>query len=128
MQISTSTLLVLTLLATCIGQPAAVGRPYEGYVLAFELVPDNDGNVVDCKLRRAAHYSSKELQDPSDFHGPAALLQDACSTFSHWKVDVRRDDQGHLQPADAPWPCFVRDATPDKIECHASARERAPID
>ena len=128
MRLSISSSLLLTLLAACVGQLTAIARPYEGYVLAFELMPDNDGNVVNCKLRRATHYSSKELEDPADFHGSPTLLESACSTFSHWKVDVRRDARGHVQTADAPWPCFVRDDTPDKIECHASGRERVPID
>ena len=128
MHTSISASLLLTLLTACMGLPSAIARPYEGYVLTFELMPDNDGNVIDCKLRRATHYSSNELQDPAEFHGSAALLQDACSTFSHWKVDVRRDSRGHLQTADAPWPCFVRDYAPDKIECHAFGRERVPVD
>jgi len=128
MRLSISSSLLFALLAACVWQPAAIAKPYEGYVLSFELMPDDDGNVVDCKLRRAKHYSSKDLQDPADFHGSPALLGRACSTFSHWKVDVRRDDRGHIQTADAPWPCFVRDDTPDKIECHPSGPERVPVD
>src|SRR4051812_12383098 len=106
MRLHVSLSLLLTLLATCMGQPSAIARPYEGYVLAFELMPDNDGNVVDCKLRRATHYSPKELQDPTAFHGSATLLETACSTFGHWKLDVRRNVQGSIQTVDAPWPCF----------------------
>jgi len=106
----------------------AHARPYQGYVLKFELTPDNDGNVVNCTLRRATRYAADGVQDPADFIAPAVLIQDACSTFSHWKLEVRRDRRGNIEPADAPWPCFVRDDTPDKVDCHPSGRQRVPID
>jgi hypothetical protein len=128
MRRSISPSLPLALLALFVGQLTAIARPYQGYVLAFELTPDDGGNVVDCKLRRATHYSPKEVQDPADFHASAALLQKACSTFSHWKVEVRRDRRGGIQPVDAPWQCLARDDTPDEIDCHPPQRERVPID
>ena len=106
----------------------AHAMPYQGYVLKFELTPDNDGNVVNCTLRRATRYAADGVQDPADFIAPAVLIQDACSTFSHWKLEVRRDRRGNIEPADAPWPCFVRDDTPDKVDCHPSGRQRVPID
>src|SRR6185369_11414352 len=106
----------------------AHARPYQGYVLKFELTPDNGGNVVNCTLRRATHYSANGVQDPADFIASAVLIQDGCSTFSHWKLEVRRDRRGNIEPTDAPWPCLVRDDTPDKVDCHPSGRERVPID
>jgi len=118
----------LVLLALCVGQPTAIARPYQGYVLAFELTPDDRGNVMDCKLRRATHYSLKDVQDPADFHASPALLQKACSTFSHWKVEVYRDRRGDIQPVDAPWHCLVRDHAPDEIDCHPPPHERVAID
>lgn len=128
MRLFGSSSLFLSLLTLCVGQSTAIARPYQGYVLAFELTPDEAGNVVDCKLRRAVHYSATELQDPADAHASAALLEKACSTFSRWKADVHRDRQGGILPADAPWPCFIRDDTPGEIECHSSGHERVPVD
>jgi len=104
----------------------AHARPYQGYVLKFELTPDNDGNVVNCTLRRATHYASNEVQDPADFIASAVLIQSACSAFSRWKLEVRRDRRGNIEPADAPWTCLVRDDTPDEVDCHPP--ERVPID
>ena len=104
----------------------AHARPYQGYVLTFELIPDNHGNVVNCAFRKATHYASHGVQDRSDFKPAAPLLKDACSSFSHWKLEVRRDRRGNIEPVDAPWACLVRDDTPEQIDCHPSSRERVP--
>jgi len=128
MRFSTSSLVLVTALAHCVGLPTAFARPYQGYVLRFELTPDDDGNVVKCTLRRTTHYSPTEVQDPADFHPSTILLKNACSTFSRWKLEVIRDRRGSIQPADAPWSCLIRDDAPDKIDCHPSGHERVPID
>jgi hypothetical protein len=128
MRVPISLPLLLLLLAVCV-QSTVIARPYQGYVLLFELTPDNEGNVIDCKLGRAMHYSPNEFEDRVDSHASAALLQNACATFSHWKIiEVSRNRQGEIQPVDAPWPCFIRDDAPDKIDCHPSGRERVPVD
>jgi len=121
--------LLLALPALCANPSTAIARPFQGYVLLFQLTPDEEGNVIDCKVAGATHYSLSEFQDRVDPHASDLLLKDACSTFSHWKVvEVPRDRQGKVQPVDAPWPCFIRDDAPDKIDCHPSGRERVPID
>ena len=118
---------LLTLLALGAGQ-VAIARPYQGYALAFDLTPDEDGNVVDCKFRRATHYARSEVRDYADFHPSAALIQKACLTFSHQKLDVLRDRRGNILATDAPWPCLIRDDAPNEIDCHPSQRKRVPID
>ena len=127
MRISIPLSLLLLPLALCLGQSSSMARPYQGYVLAFELTPDDDGNVTDCKLRGATHYSAGEVKDAADLRPSASLLESACSTFSRWKVvEVHRDRRGVIQTVDAPWPCFIRDDAPDKIDCHPSGR--VPVD
>jgi len=50
MHLSIFSSLLFELLVVCVWQPTALAKPYEGYVLAFELMPDDDGNVVDCNF------------------------------------------------------------------------------
>jgi len=123
-----SSSLLFALAFICIGQPDAIARPYRGYVLVFELTPDEGGNVVGCKLRKATHYTAEEISGATDFAFPDALLQEACASFRHRKVEVQYDRRNVIQPTDAPWFCLVRDDAPGEIDCHPSGRERVPVD
>jgi len=123
-----SSSLLFALAAICLAQPNAIARPFRGYVLVFELTPDQKGNVVDCQLRRATHYTAEEVRSVANLALPDALLQDACSSFRGRKLDVQYDRRGVIEPTDAPWPCLIRDDAPGEIDCHPSGRERALVD